>query len=105
MMGMFFIAPKVKAVEQSICNRLCYSCNFNLCMKNAENDNNINSYVVTLTNEDPKNDIHFHYSCLHHYLIINNTEIDIIPICDEAITRILNIDSKPNALIGTDFYI
>jgi len=66
MMGMFFIAPKVKAVEQSICNRLCYSCNFYLCMKNTANHTNINGYVVTLTTGDPKNDIHLHYTCLHY---------------------------------------
>ncbi len=104
MMGMFFIAPKVTAVKQTICNKLCSICNLNLCMKNAEYDNNINGYVVTLTTGYPNNNSDFPYSCLHHFFIKGHHEIDNIPISAETIHKILNIDGKADALIGTDFY-
>ena len=100
----FILYSKKTNADITICNRLCYSCNFNLCIKNPGNDNNINGYVVKLTNGNSANDIHFHYSCLHRYLINSNTEIDNIPISAETITGILNIDGKVDALIGTDFY-
>ena len=53
---------------------------------------------------DTYKDIHVHYNCLHYQLTTNNTEIDNIPISSGTIQRILNIDDKMDALIGTDFY-
>jgi WD40 repeat protein len=100
----FILYSKNADVEQTICNKLCSICNLNLCMKNAEYDNNINGYVVTLTDGRPKNDIHFHYSCLYRYLSMGHHDINDIPISTETITRILNIENKTEALIGTDFY-
>jgi hypothetical protein len=100
----FNLFSKKGDISEDICNSLCYLCNFNLCMKNPSNDKNSNGYVVNLTNGDPTNDKHFHYNCLHFQLITNKTEIDNIPISSDTIQRILNIDDKMDALIGTDFH-
>jgi WD40 repeat protein len=100
----FTLYHKKGDISEDICYSICYLCNFNLCMKNPGNDNNSNGYVVKLTNGDPTNDKHFHYNCLHFQLITNKTEIDNIPISSDTIQRILNIDRKMDALIGTDFY-
>jgi WD40 repeat protein len=100
----FTLYRKKGDVSEDICNSLCYLCNFKLCNKNQSDHNNSNGYVVKLTNGDPTNDKHFHYNCLHFQLITNKTEIDNIPISSGTIQRILNIDDKMDALIGTDFY-
>jgi WD40 repeat protein len=100
----FTLYHKKGDVSEDICNSLCYLCNFNLCKKNPSDNNNSNGYVVNLTNGDLTNDIHVHYNCLHFQLITNKTEIDDIPISSGTIQRILNIDRKMDALIGTDFY-
>jgi WD40 repeat protein len=101
----FTLYRKKGDVSEDICNSLCYLCNFKLCKKNSSNHNNSNGYVVKLTNGDLTKDIHVHYNCLHYQLITNKTEIDNIPIYTDTIQRILNIDRKMDALIGTDFYI
>jgi len=101
----FTLYHKKGDISEDICNSLCYLCNFNLCKKNSSNDKNSNGYVVKLTNGDLTKDIHVHYNCLHYQLITNKTEIDNIPIYTDTIQRILNIDRKMDALIGTDFYI
>jgi WD40 repeat protein len=100
----FNLFSKKGDISEDICNSLCYFCNFNLCKKNSSNDKNSNGYVVKLTNGDLTNDIHVHYNCLHFQLTTNKTEIDNIPILTDTIQRILNIDRKMDALIGTDFY-
>jgi WD40 repeat protein len=100
----FILYRKKINISEDICNSLCYLCNFNLCKKNSSNDKNSNGYVVKLTNGDLTNDIHVHYNCLHFQLTTNKTEIDDIPISSDTIQRILNIDGKEDALIGTDFY-
>jgi WD40 repeat protein len=100
----FILYRKKINVSEDICKSLCYLCNFKLCKKNSSNDKNSNGYVVKLTNGDLTKDIHVHYNCLHRYLTTNKTEIDDIPISSDTIQRILNIDGKEDALIGTDFY-
>jgi WD40 repeat protein len=100
----FNLFSKKGDISEDICNSLCYLCNFKLCNKNSSNDNNSNGYVVKLTNGDLTKDIHVHYNCLHFQLTTNKTEIDNIPISTDTIQRILNIDCKMDALIGTDFY-
>jgi WD40 repeat protein len=100
----FTLYRKKGDISEDICNSLCYLCNFKLCNKNSSNDKNSNGYVVKLTNGDLTKDIHVHYNCLHFQLITNKTEIDNIPIYTDTIQRILNIDDKMDALIGTDFY-
>jgi WD40 repeat protein len=100
----FILFPKKTGLDRTVCSELCYFCNFNLCMKNPSNDNNSNGYVVKLTNGDIPNDIYVHYNCLHYQLINNKTEIDNRPISTDTIHKILNIDRKMDALIGTDFY-
>jgi WD40 repeat protein len=101
----FTLYRKKGDVSEDICNSLCYLCNFNLCKKNPGNDKNSNGYVVKLTNGNLTKDIHVHYNCLHFQLTTSKTEIDNIPISSDTIQRILNIDDKMDALIGTDFYI
>jgi WD40 repeat protein len=100
----FILFPKKTGLDRTVCSELCYFCNFNLCMKNPSNDNNSNGYVVKLTNGDIPNDIHVHYNCLHYQLINNKTKIDNRPISTDTIHKILNIDCKMDALMGTDFY-
>jgi hypothetical protein len=74
-------------------------------MKNAANPNNINGYVVKLTNGAPTSDIHFHYSCLYRYLLNGHTDINDGSILDKTIHDLLHIaHDKADALTGSDFY-
>jgi WD40 repeat protein len=98
---------KITEISETILNKLCHLCNLNLCIKNPRNDNNCNGYVIKLSNDyltNDINDIYVHYNCLHYQLITHKTKIDDINISSDIIHRILTIEGKEDALVGTDFY-
>jgi hypothetical protein len=100
----FIIYPKNTDIDESICNKLCTICNFNLCIKNRVNPNNINGYVVKLSNGTPTSDIYCHYKCIYRHLFNEHNSINDVSIASETIHDLLNIDNKADALIGSDFY-
>ena len=100
----FILYPKITGVNESICNKLCPLCNINLCMKNVANPNNINGYIVKLSNGTPTSDVYQHYKCIHRYLLHEHLDINDVSIASETIHDLLNMDNKADALIGVDFY-
>ena len=100
----FILYPKITGVNESICNKLCPLCNINLCMKNVANPNNINGYIVKLTNGTASNDFYIHYKCIYRYLLNGHLTINDVSISSETIQNLLHIDNKADALIGADFY-
>ena len=100
----FILYPKITGVNESICNKLCPLCNFNVCMKNVTNPNNINGYVVKLSNNIQTSDIYLHYKCIHRYLLHEHLTINDLSIASETIHNLLNVDNKVDALTGSNFY-
>ena len=100
----FILYPKNTGIDKNICNSLCFLCYLNLCMKNVPNPNNINGYVVKLTNGTPSNDFYIHYKCIYWYLLHGHLTINDLSIASETIQQLLHITDKTHALTGADFY-
>jgi WD40 repeat protein len=100
----FILYPKTTGISESICNSLCPLCYVNLCIKNLENPNDSNGYLVKLSNGTPSKDFYVHYNCLYRYLVNGKFYITAdVSIDSETIHQLLNIDNKADALAGPHF--
>jgi WD40 repeat protein len=100
----FILYSKNTGIDKNICNRSCPLCNINLCIKNVPNPNNINGYVVKLTNGTPSNDFYIHYKCIYRYLLNGHIAINDVSIASETIQQLLHITDKADAITGSNFY-